>query len=89
MATERGRLLDSIKKKLNAVRHKEIKIRMDDATPHTRKGNLNKLRATRSAGGWNFVFDVQSSNSPDFLQPAARCQRAQGSEEIIERFSSC
>ena len=43
----------------------EIKIRIDGATPHTGKGNLDKLHAEGQRGGWNIIFDVQPSNSPD------------------------
>ena len=49
-----------------AVKHLEIKIHIDGAIPHTGKGNLDKLRnAGHQTGGWNIVFDVQPSNSPD------------------------
>ena len=65
MVIMRGGLLDAIKRKLRAVKHMEIKIRMDGATPHTGNGNLDKLRVAGSAGGWNIVFDVQPSNSPN------------------------
>ena len=65
MLTKRGGSLDSIKRKLRAVQHTVIKIQMDGATPHTGKGNRDKLRAASSAGGWNIVFDFQPSNSPD------------------------
>ena len=49
VVTKRGGLLDSIKRKLRAVKYMEIKIRMDGATPHAGKGNLDKLRAAGSA----------------------------------------
>ena len=53
---------------------------IDGVTPHTGKGNLHKLRAARSAGGWNFVFDVQASNSPDLNKLDLD---AQGSEDLV------
>ena len=53
MVTKRGGLQDAIKRKLRAVKHMEIKIRMDGATPHTGEGNLDKLRVAGSTGGSN------------------------------------
>ena len=47
------------------MKHLEIKVQIDGAMPHTGKENIDKLRAAGRAGGWNIVFDVQPSNSPD------------------------
>ena len=65
MVVRRVGLLDSIKRKLRAAKHLQVTIRLDDATPHSGRGNLEKLRARGQEGGWNIVFDQQSSNSPD------------------------
>ena len=51
MVTKRGGLLDTIKRKLVAVKHLEIEIQIKGATPHTGKGNLDKLRNADQAGG--------------------------------------
>ena len=59
MIKKRGGILDMIKRKLIAVKHLEIKVQIDGATPHTGNGNLDKLRAAERARGWNIVFDVQ------------------------------
>ena len=62
---KRAGLLDSIKRKLRSVKHLQITIRLDGATPHKGYGNLEKLRAREQEGGWNIVFDQRPLNSPD------------------------
>ena len=50
MVTTRERLLDSMNRKLRAVKHMVITLPMDGATPHTGKGNLDNLRAAGKVG---------------------------------------
>ena len=38
---------------------------MNGATPHPGRGNVNKVSAAGRRRGWNRVFDVQPSNSPN------------------------
>ena len=61
MVIKRGRLLDCIKRKLRAVKHLQITVRLDGyLTPHTGHGNFEKLRAR----GQVVAGTLCSNNSP-------------------------
>ena len=96
MVIKRGGLLDSIKRKLHAVKHLQITVRLDGATLHTGHGNFEKLRARRQERGWSIVFEQQPAKSPDlnkldlsfFYSHLQAATKLKGARKLLEDLIS-
>ena len=58
-------LLPTIKQKMTWLRHEDVTVQEDGATPHTGHDTPSKLNATGREGGWNIKLVTQPAQSPD------------------------
>ena len=65
IVTKKGGLLDSVKSKMPWLKGEDIVVQHDGATPHTGKGNEDKLKELGFKGQWKIKFVTQPAQSPD------------------------